>query len=965
MGNASPTLHYFFCPSVKSSLKKVEGGRQGRRFSLINLRSSTKSKNVSLSPTVTVLSPSTSTSSSSSAACSLENIPFPSSSTASLTVTQCQPSFEARLSEPIPAQINVPISASSTLQLESASATLQLVAVNSSLQRVPTTSASQIHLVPSPSTLHLLSEAGPSSALQLVPTTSSTTLQLVPSPSVVQRVPSFTSIQRVPSFSSIQRVPSISSPQHSPTSQSLYSKTSSEKSSRAKARDKAASKEKRKKESRKRSKHSGGQCSHNCPHGKRDSVDSASSGCLLEENHLSRKEILTKYRLHIFVAIIFFITLLFVSLGWYYRDLTREKELSEQKIFIDPRKRILTLSDHLDKIQVLLGQDLPQWQLPLHCLVLPGGNPNKKQCEWKSNALLSVVYFVARDPETKASAQCYNVSWQMLRHPRVPYDCFDVGGSVWYGPSNRSDESLPIRGSFSYVPTPYHLSHSGTFSSAVDLYWLSSSGVGLILDPNYPLTLHWNSSVPNHLCVISNYSGPLYGDTSALPAMNYTICNGPDPLRTHVIMMKNFLRRSNTQERPSADMFGFPQWSVSRLSGKADYTQENVLDIVARIKNNGLDCSLLMMDGDWQKSHGDLTFDPSRFTNVTNMTDIIVTTCSLGLQVSPYFDYRSVTNFHEGVAKELFVKDAGGQVPGLTRWQNGPAVAMLDVSRSTSRTWFNSLLTRLLTETGAKALRLSYGNDGWLPYKATFSQKDLSLHQLRSRMAALFSSFTDRLVLEHTSGSQGLRGFVAVPTKLDLQNGRQCLAHAIEKAVTLGLLGYPYVLADGFVPQKSPDLNEKPSQDLFTRWMQMAAFFPAFQFSVAPWDYDELTVRLAANLTRLHKKVVAETIRSAKLQKEIAEGLPILRPVWWLDPRNRSVHAMRINNEFIVGDSVLVAPVLCEGEKQRDIYVPPGVWSDKLRNTIVVGPKMLEGYRAELTEVPYFIRMKTYEDTKQ
>lgn len=57
--------------------------------------------------------------------------------------------------------------------------------------------------------------------------------------------------------------------------------------------------------------------------------------------------------------------------------------------------------------------------------------------------------------------------------------------------------------------------------------------VGLLLNDNDPLTLHWNSSVPNHLCVMSNYTGPLYGHDSEnrLSHMNYTICKGPDPLK--------------------------------------------------------------------------------------------------------------------------------------------------------------------------------------------------------------------------------------------------------------------------------------------------------------------------------------------------------------------------------------------------------------------------------------------------
>ena len=51
-------------------------------------------------------------------------------------------------------------------------------------------------------------------------------------------------------------------------------------------------------------------------------------------------------RLHIFVTLIFLITLLFVSLGWYHRDKTHKEDLSNLNIFLDPRDRVLTLSDN-------------------------------------------------------------------------------------------------------------------------------------------------------------------------------------------------------------------------------------------------------------------------------------------------------------------------------------------------------------------------------------------------------------------------------------------------------------------------------------------------------------------------------------------------------------------------------------------------------------------------------------------
>ncbi|PVD25115.1 hypothetical protein C0Q70_15613 [Pomacea canaliculata] len=143
--------------------------------------------------------------------------------------------------------------------------------------------------------------------------------------------------------------------------------------------------------------------------------------------------------------------------------------------------------------------------------------------------------------------------------------------------------------------------------------------------------------------------------------------------------------------------------------------------------------------------------------------------------------------------------------------------------------------------------------------------------------------------------------------------------------------------------------------------MQMAAFFPAFKFSWAPWSQSEDALNQAKNLSLLHSTLVMSTIQSEKVARDVGAGLPILRPAWWLDPANQTVHAMGLKDEFLVGDELLVAPILCEGVTVRDIYVPPGVWGDRLKNNILVqGPKILYNYRIELNEVAYFVRMKVY-----
>lgn len=57
--------------------------------------------------------------------------------------------------------------------------------------------------------------------------------------------------------------------------------------------------------------------------------------------------------------------------------------------------------------------------------------------------------------------------------------------------------------------------------------------VGLFLNANNPFALKWNSDVANQLCVVSNYTGPLYAERhqDRLPQLDYTICKGPDVLQ--------------------------------------------------------------------------------------------------------------------------------------------------------------------------------------------------------------------------------------------------------------------------------------------------------------------------------------------------------------------------------------------------------------------------------------------------
>lgn len=69
--------------------------------------------------------------------------------------------------------------------------------------------------------------------------------------------------------------------------------------------------------------------------------------------------------------------------------------------------------------------------------------------------------------------------------------------------------------------------------------------------------------------------------------------------------------------------------------------------------------------------------------------------------------------------------------------------------------------------------------------------------------------------------------------------------------------------------------------------------------------------------------------------------------------------------EFLLGEDILVAPIVEEGTIYRDIYIPKGIWIDgnDLQSSPIRGPTWLRNYKADLDVLPYFLRsqMEIYE----
>ena len=116
--------------------------------------------------------------------------------------------------------------------------------------------------------------------------------------------------------------------------------------------------------------------------------------------------------------------------------------------------------------------------------------------------------------------------------------------------------------------------------------------------------------------------------------------------------------------------------------------------------------------------------------------------------------------------------------------------------------------------------------------------------------------------------------------------------------------------------------GKKMDEELFVRWAQANCYMGMMQMSVSPWRVlSEENAALVVDALKRHGEL-GETLYA--LARRAAEtGEPITRHMAYAFPDE---HLEQVNGQFMLGDDLLVAPVLEKGAKVKRVYLPQGEW---------------------------------------
>ncbi|MFE0605965.1 glycoside hydrolase family 31 protein [Streptomyces sp. NPDC058892] len=169
----------------------------------------------------------------------------------------------------------------------------------------------------------------------------------------------------------------------------------------------------------------------------------------------------------------------------------------------------------------------------------------------------------------------------------------------------------------------------------------------------------------------------------------------------------------------------------------------------------------------------------------------------------------------------------------------------------------------------------------------------------------------------------------------DVETSWDGLRASLALVLGMGLCGVPY---------SGPDVGGfggSPSPELYVRWLQLGAYLPLFRTHSAIWAGRREPWEFGAEVEEQARAVMAERERLRPYFVSLAHmarrtGAPYVRPVWWGAPEDRRLRDCE--DSFLLGDALLVAPVLECGADRRAVRLPRGRWYDTATGVAYEGP---------------------------
>jgi alpha-glucosidase len=424
-----------------------------------------------------------------------------------------------------------------------------------------------------------------------------------------------------------------------------------------------------------------------------------------------------------------------------------------------------------------------------------------------------------------------------------------------------------------------------------------------------------------------------------------------------------------------------PVWALGYQQSRWSYYPEaRVRELARRFRESRIPADVIYLDIDYMNDFRVFTWSPTHFpepkqliSDLKNEGFRLVLIIDPGIKVDEDFQI-----YREGRDQGHFCQTESGEEFQGQVWPG--TCAFPDFTNARTREWFGGLYQQYMNE-GVSGFWNDMNEPSIFPRDDTqeegfdLPQKTFPLSvrhegdghpgdhaRYHNIYGMQMARTTYEAVKRHQPGRRPLvltrAGFAGVQRYSAVWTGDNVaswehLALSIPMLCNLGISGVPFVGADvgGF--------SGEPSGELFTRWLQAAALTPFCRSHAEigtgdqePWSYGEEFE--AINRASIELRYQLLPFLYSLFYDHEETGAPVMRPLWFEYPRDEQTYL--IEDQFLVGRDLLVAPVVCEGAAKRNVYFPNGDrWVDWWTGHCYQGGAEAE-IDAPLEKLPLFAR---------
>ena len=431
-----------------------------------------------------------------------------------------------------------------------------------------------------------------------------------------------------------------------------------------------------------------------------------------------------------------------------------------------------------------------------------------------------------------------------------------------------------------------------------------------------------------------------------------------------------------TGEEPELLYFSAPQYNTW-IELTYHQNEKDILAYAQSMLDHGLPPGVFMIDDTWQLDYGTWEFDPRRFSDPKGMVaklhgmgfKVLLWMCPFVSMDSPAFRRIAWGVNPDDVkgypAKGGFLTASpqsglGAATPLPVRWWNGCS-ALLDFTHPNAVAWFDEQLDGLRRDFGVDGFKFDGGaltlyssavesaGEGVGPSKPFAHDAAASA----AKQSALYGAFALKHKGSEYRNGFGFAGQPVVMRLHDKPHTWEALRRLVPDMLAAGFIGCPFICPDmvgggewtTFIP------GAPFSEELFVRSAQVQALCPMMQFSASPWRVlNEANQKIVRDAVALRQKFAPTFVALAK--KAAKDGEPIMRNLEYAYPGRGYAG---VSDQFLMGDDLLVAPVVEEGAASRKVVIPPGTWKGD-DGAVVTGPTTVE-VATPLARLPHFVRV--------